>query len=796
MEPFGGPGLPPNWTTARKNGVGTSATRESKVWFTLADGVITEVYYPTVDVANVRDLQFLVTDGKGFFDSERADTDHVLEYTDPKAIAYTMTNTARSGRYRFTKRVATDPERNALVMRVAFEALEGEVSDYRVYLLFAPHIKNRGYDNSGRVAAHLGRGYLTAWREDAAAALTADAPMRKCSVGYAGSSDGWQDLKEDLRMDWSFDGAEKGNIALMAELDLSGRAGGGGGGEGAEFTLCLSFGSSVTDAMMEAAATMGRGYAAIEKDYISGWRKFHSGLVDLSGASGDGGRLFRISAMVLKAHEDKTFDGVIASLSIPWGQAKGDKDVGGYHLVWPRDLANAAFAFMAMGELDCPVRILKFLARTQKPDGSWPQNMWLDGRPYWPGIQLDEVAFPVLLAWRLKKEGVLGEDYYLMVKAAAGFLVRNGPVTEQERWEENGGFSPSTLAAEISALVTAALWAREKGEAREAEYLLEIADYWSSRVEEWTFSECECLGDANPGHFLRIVTEPAEALADGEEVCHVDVFIKNLPADAAHHQGEIVDAGFLELVRYGVRLPEDDHITRSLSIVDRTLRKEMDYGPLFYRYNGDGYGEKPDGGPFDGSGVGRPWPLLSGERGMYEVMAGRSAEEYVRAMEGAANEGGMIPEQVWDMGDLRDHGLLYGRGTGAATPLMWAHAEYIKLLRSRADGAGCDVIAEVRDRYSVKKTFHAEMSAWKVNKPIKWTRSTHALKIVSHRPGTVVWTTDGWSSSSEAQLRETGLGVWHVDFGPGTFEPKDRLVFTFRYGEKDWEGVDYGINIV
>lgn len=784
-EAFGKPGFPPNWPPASKQGVGTSYNDESKVWFTIANGVITEVFYPTLDSANTRDIQFLVTDGETFFDEESKDTHCSVEYIDPKALAYRIITTAKNRKYRIVKEVVTDPWGQSLVMNVSFESLQGENRDYNLYILFVPHIKNMGYENSGRVLSYRGFDFLTAWRENITVVLTADIPFKKMSAGYSGNSDGWQDLKRDFRMDWIFEMAENGNIALIAELDLSGRS---------EFTGCLSFGNNEAAAMMEAVSTMNRGYKFIEKEYINGWKMYLKGLKDLSSSSLDNGKLYWISAMVLKAHQDKTHHGVTASLSVPWGEARGDSDAGGYHLVWPRDLVKSAFAFMAIEDKEAPVRILKFLAKTQRPDGSWPQNMWFNGTPYWHGVQLDEVAFPVMLAWRLKRMGMLNDDYYLMVKKAAAFIVKEGPVTEQERWEENSGFSPSTLAAEISALVCAAHWAEEVGELKEAKYLFSIADYWASSIEEWTFSPCDCLSKEDPGHFMRIVSKPREALSNNEELCHVEVFIKNLPSSVRHLQGQIIDAGFLELVRYGIRPPDSPHVRKTLRLVDVMLKKDMQYGPLFYRYNNDGYGEKEDGSPFDGSGVGRLWPLLSGERGMYEALAGNNADLYIKAMEGSTNEGGILPEQVWDSDDLPQKGLFKGKATGGASPLMWAHAEYIKLLRTKADCAGCDVIPEVYERYVNLKTT-LNIRAWKKNKPVRFAFSTSTLRIVSPTPAVILWTVDNWITKEERRLLDTGLGLYYTDFRQGTFKEQGKLIFTFHYEDGKWEGRDFVIDI-
>jgi len=784
-EAFGKPGSIPNWSDASKQAVGTSYNDESKVWFTIASGVVTEVFYPSVDVVNTRDIQFLVTDGKTFFDEERKDTISSIEYIDPKSLAYRITNTAKNRRYRIVKEVITDPFGQSLVIKASFEALQLKAGDYKVHVLFAPHLENRGYENSGRVSSHGGFDFLTARRGGVAAALTADVPFRKMSAGYSGSSDGWQDLKKDFRMDWLFEKADDGNIALIAELDLSARA---------EFTLCLSFGADEAAAVGEAVATMGRGYAFMEKEYLRGWNDYLGGLNDLSGASLDGGRLYWISAMLLRAHRDKTHHGVIASLSVPWGESRGDGEAGGYHLVWPRDLVKAAFAFMAIGDMKAAAELLDFLARTQSPDGSWPQNMWLDGSGYWHGVQLDEVAFPVMLAWRLKSMGAAVDGYYPMVKKAAAFIVKEGPVTEQERWEENSGFSPSTLAVEISALVCAAHWAAEAGEIKESRYLFEIADYWAASIEEWTFSQCDCLSKEDPGHFLRIVSKPREALSHSEDLCHVEVFIKNLSSNVMHHQGQIIDAGFLELARYGVRAPDSPYIRKTLRLVDAMLKRDMPYGPLFYRYNNDGYGEKEDGSPFDGSGIGRLWPLLSGERGVFEILAGNGADQYIRALEGSANQSGILPEQVWDSDDIPQKGLFKGMATGAASPLMWAHAEYIKLLRTKADNEGCDVISEVYKRYVDLKTT-LNIRAWKKNKPIRFASNASSLRIVCHELAVIVWTGDGWSTKEERLLQDTGLGLYYADFEPGTFKAQSKLIFTFRYEEERWEGEDFEIDI-
>lgn len=791
-EPFGKPGIDLGWSKATKKGVGTAYDDASKVWFTITDGVVTEVFYPTVDTANIRDIQFLITDGRSFFDEEKMDTVSKVECVHEFSLLYRVINTEKHGRYRIVKYILTDPSSNSLLINVTFEVLKGRIDDYSLHILFAPHIKNMGYRNNGRVFHEKGRGYLIAWREDVTAVMTGDIPFEGMGVGYTGYSDGWQDLKDNLSMDWLFDRAEDGSIALMAKIDMKSLK------RKKSFNLVLSFGVDEDEALKSAKKTLRKGYKRVEKRYVAQWKDYLLSLKDLSREASDGGMLYRISAMVLKTHEDKTYrGGVIASLSVPWGETKGDADTGGYHLVWPRDMVKAAFGFMAMGDMVTPLRILKFLKGTQKDDGSWPQNMWLDGRPYWHGVQLDEVAFPVILAWRLKKMGIIGDDFYPMMKKAVSFILREGPVTEQERWEENSGFSPSTLAVEIAALVCGAHWAEEIGEEREAKYLLEIADYWQTRLDDWTFTDCGCLLPSQPEHYQRIASIAPEAIDMGGTECQVFLPIKNLPSEAKkeHTQCAIVDGGFLELVRYGIRRPDDIHILKTLPVIDALLKVDTPFGPSWHRYNNDGYGEKEDGSPFDGSGVGRAWPILTGERGMYEFLRGNSIDPYIRAMEGFANDGGMIPEQVWDAEDIPEKGLFNGKGTGSATPLVWAHAEYIKLLRSKRDCRGCDIIPEVYERY-VARSVKSNLTAWKRNKPIKRMKAMETLRIVTHEPALLHWSMDGWRTIKDDELVDSGLGVFYMDMPQKVLQPGDSLVFTLYYPKTNkWEGKDYSIFI-
>jgi glucoamylase len=218
------------------------------------------------------------------------------------------------------------------------------------------------------------------------------------------------------------------------------------------------------DQLLQALATP---FAQQREKYVSQWQRTRSES-DLSAQTKDGAHLVRLSQCVLLAHEDKTFPGAfVASLSIPWGETKDDSDRGGYHLVWTRDMVQTATALLACGRTESALRALIWLACVQEADGSMPQNSSVTGKPYWKGIQLDEVAVPILLAWRLRRAGALRQfDPWTLIARAAGYLILHGPVTAQERWEENAGYSPSTLATIIAAGLRGGICARPKGKNR------------------------------------------------------------------------------------------------------------------------------------------------------------------------------------------------------------------------------------------------------------------------------------------------------------------------------------------
>jgi len=788
-EAFGRPGIPPRWTSSTKEGAGTAYSTASRIWFTISHGILNEVYYPTIDTPQIRDLEFLISDGETFFHEEKRHLKNEIEYIEPDTLGYRITGTSPDGRYKLIKEVITDPHQPCVLINASLEGDPEWLERLHVYVLAAPHLDKGGAGNSAQRFHTAGREIIVAWKNSAHLALGANLSFLRTSCGFAGASDGWQDLHGDFRMDWAFERAECGNVAVIGEIDLS---------EGKEFTLGLAFGDSRHAAVTTLVQSLATPFASHRERFVEQWSRVCCNMVPMEDVATDGGRMYRISRSLLLAHEDKTFPGaLIASTSIPWGQAKGDEDLGGYHLVWTRDLVNSATALLACGNTATPHRALVYLACSQKPDGSFPQNFWIDGTPYWSGIQLDEVAFPVILAWRLWKGGALKEfDPYPMVLAAAAFMIRHGPMTQQERWEENAGYSPSTLAATIAALVCSADFARSRGDDSAATFLEEYADFLESHVEGWTVTTEGTLVPGIRVHYIRMHPTDINNPDPDEDPNKSTMAIQNRPPRSrwSFPAKEIVGAGFLELVRYGVRKPGNALIEDSLRVVDAALKVDTPYGPCWHRYNHDGYGERPDGGPFQGWGKGRAWPLLTGERAHYELAAGRDVTPYITAMESFASCGGMLPEQVWDEPDRPGRSMHLGRPSGSAMPLMWAHAEYVKLLRSVADERVFDLIPVVADRYLGNKG-RKDLEVWKPIRRVRSVAPGHTLRIQAPGEFQLRWTTDDHGTFHEAASTPSGLGIGFVDILIAEDQAAPVRFTFFCPADGRWEDREYEVSV-
>lgn len=789
VTPPGHPGIPARWTSSAKNGVGTSTTAQSPVWFTLSHGIVNEVYYPRLDQANIRDLGLIVSDGAGFLSEEKRHTVTLIENLSPGVPAYRIVNTCVQGRYRIYKTIFTDPRRACLLQHVRFQALTGSTEDYRVYALISPHILNQGAGNDGWAGNYKGLPMLFAQRNGRVLALANSLGWTAMSCGYVGTSDGWQELHTYQKLNTHYREARNGNIALTGEIDLA---------RGEEFLLVLSFGHSAEEAGMRARLSMQSPWEEALAEYMAGWEDFQSTCRPLADADPNPPDIYRVSTSVLRTHHEKTFPGgLIASLSIPWGFNKGDNDLGGYHLVWPRDQVETAGALLATGATEDALGVLLYLRAVQDADGHWPQNMWLDGTPYWTGIQLDETAFPILLAAALYRDDALKKiDVWPMVRDAAAFLVRQGPVTQQDRWEENEGYSPFTLAVVITGLLAAAGFADRAGESIAAQYFRETADAWNDQIERWTYATGTKLAAklGIEGYYVRIA--PPET-TDASPLQGF-VPIKNRPLEESLHPAvDIVSPDALALVRFGLRAPDDPRIVNTVKAIDALLKTETATGPVWHRYNHDGYGESEDGSPFDGIGIGRGWPLLTGERAHYELAAGRreEAERLCGAMELTAGQGGLFPEQIWDAPNIPERELNNGHYTGSAMPLVWAHAEFIKLRRSLTDGAVFDMPPHTVQRYLVDKV-RSKYFPWRFPPRSPEMPAGLMLRLETLAPARVRWSIDAWANVHDTNSTDTGLGLHVTDLPASTLQAGSEIVFTFYWLEpRTWEGVNFVVKV-
>ncbi len=791
---FGSPGLEPRWTSSKKDAVSTAYAASSRVWFTVSHGTLNEIYFPTIDRPQTRDMELLFTDGKTFFHEEKRDFEYEFSYLDPNAPAARVTATAPGGNYTVTKEFISNPHHPVVLMNVKIDAAPEVLATLRCYVLLAPHLNGGGAGNSARSIEVAGKRSILAWKDNVSLALGTSCGFCRSSCGFVGTSDGYQDLSSNMQMDWHFGEALDGNLAVMGEIEI---------GPNHEFTVAIALGNGHHAALSNMMQTLATPYPAHRDRFLLQWKR--ASLPDgIGAASTDSGKLLRISQNVILTHEDKTYSGAfIASASIPWGASKGDADLGGYHLVWTRDMVQSATAMLAVGRTDTALRALVYLACTQRPDGSFAQNFWIDGTPYWSGIQLDEVAFPIVLAWRLWKADALGNfDILPFIERAAGFLVRYAPVTQQERWEENAGYSPSTLAIVIAGLICAAEIARARKSEALASYLETFADWIEANLDHWTTTTEGVLHPDVKHHYIR-PPAPGQPFYNKEiPVGSIRIGNRGPGEKDVFEARDIIDGGFLELVRYGIRRADDPLIVDSLKVVDHVLKIDTPNGPCWRRYNHDGYGQRKDGGPYEGWGQGRAWPLLTGERAHFELAAGNDITPLVAAIERFSSVGGMLPEQVWDYADLPAEGMVLGQSAGSAQPLVWAHAEYIKLLRSAKDKRIFDSISVVEDRYAVpkgKRSFTSLIEIFELSRPLNEITAGLTLRIVDPQSFRVTYTTDQWATKADLDSDVLGYPGSFADI-PTRPDQTGSIVFTLSWpveGKPDrWLGRNIEVDIL
>lgn len=703
-----GPGSLSHFGLARKDCIGTARNTTSKVWYTVANGALSDVYYPTIDNTDVETLQYIVTDSATFTDLQTRDMTYVVQALDPGGMECRVTATAKSGKYQIVTDYLTDPSRNTLLAQVHFEP---RVNGLQLYVRLDPSVNGNGGGGAGNggsdsavIDTSSGHPVLVAfdtmtatnagnrdYAQPVYVALDASTPFGALTTGFAGAaSDGLVQLDTVHTLTSAFTQANAGNVVLAAGIVVP---------RNGSFILALGFGSTQAEAVGAAEASLGSGFPVARKNYEQGWSKYDKSLAkppsSLPGISQQRLKilsdLYYSSANAIKAAEDKTFPGaVVASLAAPWGQAVSAGDpantfFGSYREVFARDAYAAGTALAVVGDIATARDVVTFLFGQQQPDGSLPRNSLVNGdaAPDSFGTQLDETAYAILMADQL---GMDDPSFYSnSIRPAADFLIAHGPAFGSERWQEQSGYSPSTIAAEIAGLVAAAHLAQVNGDTSSARIFLGVADDYQRSVIGWTVTTNGPL--APHPYFIRL-----SKTGDPDAAIAYNVGNGGPTLD----QRNIVDAGFLELSRLGVLSAVDPAITQSLPVVDAALKSTTASGPSWYRYTGDGYGDgASDGHPWapTDKGSGHVWPELNAERAENALQTGDSATaaSLADAMARFAGGVGLIPEQDWELADLAASpfgtdptvasiGFVNGQPAGSAAPLVRSAAGFVRLL--------------------------------------------------------------------------------------------------------------------
>ncbi len=729
---------------ARKDCVGTAYGRTSKVWYTVANGVLSDVYEPTIDTTNVESMQFVVTDGRTFTDLQTRDATYTVQSNDIGMVC-SVTTTAKSGKWRLRTTFNTDPGRDTVMVDAELTGLTVKTEDLQLYTRLDPSIGGNGgggSDNAGAdtattdaatgalvssdtntVTAATNRDYA----QPTSLALRADRPFLSSSNGYVGTpSDGLTQLDAFRSLTSRTASAPDGNVVSTAQLDLT----------DGQATVVLGFGRDRARALATADASLRRSALAIRSDYNKGWLAYDRTLTRppgvLPGLGWPGSRplnrAYYQSINVVKASEDKTFPGaILAGLGSPWGQAVPAGNLqdgkapyfGSYREVFSRDLYEASTALLTAGDRATAQATARFLLeRQQLPDGRIPRNSLLNGKaaPDTGGDQLDETAFPILMA---EQSGLTDRALYTdHIRPAADFLVARGPSFGSERWEEQSGYSPSTIAAEIAGLVAAGRQAQRSGDPDRARLYLATADHFQRSIKGWTVTTTGPYGTGR--YFIRLAKtgDPDAAISYG---------LGNGAPDA--DQRAVVDAGFLELTRLGILPASDPDVQASLAVVDQALKRTTPAGDGWYRYGTsapgteDGYGDCHVADPTDCQVEGQPWPTTNkGSGHLWPVLAGERAEQLLQtgdrtgalkllqAMNASASGDGLIPEQTWEDAAVpaspygtdpatASIGFVPGGPAGSAAPLTWAQAQQARLVLGLAGTTPVEQPSFVRDRY-------------------------------------------------------------------------------------------------
>jgi len=745
----GGPGASSYFDLARKDCVGTAAGTRSKVWYTVAGGVLSDVYEPTIDNTNVSTLQYVVTDGATFTDLQTRDMTYTVA-ADPSGMACTVTSTDAKHGFRLVTTYITDPASDTVLMHTTLESVPGSstnLAGLHLYARLDAHVNGNGGGGTQNAGANSGvvdtsnheqipvvfstntvtNAVNRTYAVPTYMALAPSSPSPAASVGYAGTaSDGLTQLDATHTLT-PYSSAPDGHVVATEELAL---------GRGNQVTLALGFGRTQAQATSTADSSLSHPFGQVALEYLAGWAAYDVGLrpppAHVTGLSGDQVRdHYYLSANVLKASEDKTYPGaIVASLASPWGQsvpAGADASgttlpsyFGSYREVFARDLYEAFTGLLADGDIATARAATLFLFdRQQLADGSMPRNSLLNGQaaPDTGGTQLDETSYPILMALLsgLGGDASLYKDH---IRPAADFLVANGPSFGVERWEEQTGYSPSTIAAEIAGLTAAAVIAKTNGDTARAQLYQATADDFQRMIKTWTVTT---TGPDASAYFIRLSKT-------GDPNAAISYSLGN--GGPTLDQRTVIDGGFQELVRLGELPVSDPDIQASLAVLDKQISVVTPSGTGYYRYgnsaadgSADGYGDcyQPSqtscttpGAPWPptDTGTGHLWPVLSGERAESDLAEGQagSAADLLKAMINFSSGVGLVPEQAWEDPDLAASpygsdpatasiGFTDGKAAGSASPLSWAQAQELRLIVSLGAGRDVDTPAVTTARY-------------------------------------------------------------------------------------------------
>jgi glucoamylase len=748
----GAPGAPSYFDLARKDCVGTAAESGSKVWYTVAGGVLSDVYEPTIDNTDVSTLQYIVTNGSTFTDLQTRDMSYTVA-ADPSGMACTVTSTDAEHGFRLVTTYITDPARDTVLMQTKLQNAPGSAANLKSLHLYArldAHVNGNGGGGSQNAGANSGvvdtstgapvpvifstNTVTNAVNRDYAVptymALAASQAIQAASVGYAGTaSDGLTQLDATHALT-SYSQAPDGHVVATENVTP---------GNGNSVTLALGFGRTQAQSISVAGASLSNPFGQTSARYRNGWTVYDAGLRPPAASfpgltasqSASLDSHYYLSANILKASVDKTFPGaIVASLASPWGQsvpagvtAFGTNQpsyFGSYREVFARDLYEAFTGLLADGDLQTAQAATLFLFdRQQLANGSMPRNSLLNGKaaPDTGGTQLDEAAYPILMALLSGLGGDAGL-YTNHIRPAADFLVASGPSFGVERWEEQAGYSPSTIAAEIAGLTAASVIAQTHGDTARAQLYQATADDFQRMIRTWTVTTS---GPDGSSYFIRLskTGDPNAAISYG---------LGN--GGPTLDQRAVVDGGFQELTRLGELPISDPDVKASLGVIDTHIAVKTPSGTGYYRYgndaakgSADGYGDcyqpsqtscQTTGAPWPptDTGTGHLWPNLSGERAESDLSEGHTsdAESLLQAIISFSSGVGLVPEQAWEDPDLAASpfgsdpatasiGFTDGQAAGSASPLTWAQAQELRLIASLGTGSNVDTPAVTTARY-------------------------------------------------------------------------------------------------